>query len=180
MNNLVQAKQSDQTQIKTKSQMISAEDQCNKLLVCFLSIPYFNSKNALNALHAGFCVNIAEYLLFSSTISTWLPGKLRHVKLSREIHFISSLSLGLQCSRLHKHSFVVICYLNETLFFREQTTALPSPCEWDWEHSCASSPKHHTASRQQHSKIVLPPKVLVKWHQLDLATSLKWCIVLMC
>lgn len=41
----------------------------------------------------------------------------------------------------------------------EQTTALPSPCEWDWEHSCTSSPKHHTASRQRHSKIVIPPKV---------------------
>uniref|UniRef100_A0A8C0FRW4 ZO2 protein n=1 Tax=Bubo bubo TaxID=30461 RepID=A0A8C0FRW4_BUBBB len=27
----------------------------------------------------------------------------------------------------------------------EQTTALPSPCEWDWEHSCTSSPKHLTA-----------------------------------
>ncbi|KAI1239939.1 Tight junction protein ZO-2, partial [Lamprotornis superbus] len=40
----------------------------------------------------------------------------------------------------------------------EQTTALPSPCEWDWEHSCTSSPKHCTASRQRHSKIVIPPK----------------------
>ncbi|XP_054373950.1 translation initiation factor IF-2-like, partial [Molothrus ater] len=41
---------------------------------------------------------------------------------------------------------------------REQTTTLPSPCEWDWEHSCTSSPKHSTAGRQRHSKIITPPK----------------------
>ncbi|XP_065716717.2 tight junction protein 2 isoform X2 [Patagioenas fasciata] len=41
---------------------------------------------------------------------------------------------------------------------REQTSALPSPCEWDWEHSRTSSPKHLTASGQRRSKSVIPHK----------------------
>uniref|UniRef100_A0A803YKT6 Tight junction protein 2 n=1 Tax=Meleagris gallopavo TaxID=9103 RepID=A0A803YKT6_MELGA len=41
---------------------------------------------------------------------------------------------------------------------REQTTALPSPCEWDWEHSCTSRPKYFTANRPKLSKINIPHK----------------------
>lgn len=186
--------------MKTKSPTACGEDQCSKgnistLPVCTL----FNLQKCIVALCAGLCwclmrgsawtevcsvaasVTIAEYLLYSSTVSTWLTGKLKHAKLTREIFFlISCVSLGLQCPRLHSPSFVLMHNLNETLFFREQTTALPSPCEWDWEHSCTSSPKHLTASRHRHSKTVIPHKVLIKLWQLELAISLKWQALIMC
>lgn len=168
--------------------MPCGEDQCNKRNISMLPVwTLFSLQKCIVALCAGLrgclmkdsawtevcsvaaCVNIAKYPLYSSTVSTWLPGKLKHAKLTREVYFISSLSLGLQCPRLHSHSFVIMHDLNETLFFREQTTALPSPCEWDWEQSCTSSPKQLTASRRRHSKIVVPHKVLVKLQQLELA-----------
>lgn len=166
--------------------MLWGEDQCNRGNISTLSVcTLFSWQKCIVALCAGWhgcltrdsawievcgvaaSVNIAEFLLYSSTVSTWLPGKLKHAKLTREMYFIFSLSLGLQCPRLYSHSSVIIHDLNETLFSREQTTALPSPCEWDWEHSYTSSPKHLTASRQRHSKIVIPHKVLVKLRQLE-------------
>lgn len=92
------------------------------------------------------------------------------------VFFISRTSV----SQASQSLFCDIHDLNDTLFFREQTTALPSPCEWDWEHSCTSSPKHLTASRQRHPKIIIPHKVPVKLHQLELTISLKWWVLVMC
>lgn len=160
--------------------MVCGENQCNKVTISMLPVnTLFHWQKCMHCFACRLAVNISEYLLFFKHYFHVISREAKACQTKQGnifcIFFISRISM-------FQASQALLCGymdLNETLFFREQTTALPSPCEWDWEHSCTSSPKHSTAGRQRHSKIVTPPKVPVKLHQLDLAISLKLCILVM-
>lgn len=70
--------------------MVCGEDQCNKVTTSMLPVnTLFDWQKWIDCI-CRLCVNIAAYLLFSSSISTRLRGKIKNAKLSRETHFISS------------------------------------------------------------------------------------------
>lgn len=64
--------------------MICAEDQCNKVTISMLPVNIlFHWQKCIECFACRLLCKYCWVSPFSSTISTWLPGKLKHVKLSR-------------------------------------------------------------------------------------------------